>query len=1036
MIERFVEACLRRRYLVWAVFLLAAIYGAFSWTQLSVEAYPDIADVGAQVITQVPGLAAEEVEQQITVPLERDLMGTPGVLVMRSKSTFGLSLITMVFKDGVEDYWARQRVQERISNVSLPYEAKPVLDPMASPVGEIFRYTLESQHRSLQELSELQRWTVIPRFKQVMGVADVTNFGGLTTQFQLELDPAKLSAYNLSLQRITEAIEANSANAGGSLLNHGDQGFVVRGIGLVRSLDDLGNVVVAESKGTPILLKDLGRIQYGFQERQGVLGKNEKDNGIEGLILMLKKENPSRVLAGIHDAVAELNTKLLPKDVKVLPFLDRTTLVDATIHTVSRTLLEGIFLVVLVLFLFLGSPRAALIVAVTIPLSLLMAFVFMKHLNIPANLLSLGAIDFGIVVDGAIVMMESILRRRELREGRPLYLRDAYTTAAIVAKPVFFSTLIIITAYIPLFSFERVEYKLFAPMAFTVGFSLLGALAVAMALIPGLAFFAYRKVRQVHHNLFLERLTARYQHGLRYLLKRPKLALGICGATLVGILLLGFTAGRDFMPELDEGSIWLQVNLPPGISLDKGAQMAGELRKATLEFREISTIVTQLGRMDEGTDPWTPSHIEVCISLHPYNTWKPRSTKQDLIRRMAERYKDLPGMEIGFSQPMIDMVNDKLAGAHSELVVKIYGEDFAELRRITNQIKETLEVVPGAVDVGVDQEPPLPQVQITMDRAMAARYGINAADVANLVQSGIGGSPIAQVFVGERRYDLALRFQGSTRNSPEAIQNLVLTSPTGAHVALSQVAKVAIRSGESTITREMAKRHMTVKLNLRGRDLSSFLREAHQALEEKVRFDHGKYEVRWGGQFENQNRAQARLAIILPLALLIMFVLLFTEFRNLRHPALILSAVPLALLGGLVALHLRGMTINVSSAVGFIALFGVSVQNAIIMVANLNRHAKAKDLEQGVIHGATERFRPVLMTASVAALGLLPAAIATGLGSDIQRPLATVVVGGLISATALTLLVLPVLYFLVEARQKNRVRSGDLPSQNPEEEME
>ncbi len=624
-------------------------------------------------------------------------------------------------------------------------------------------------------------------------------------------------------------------------------------------------------------------------------------------------------------------------------------------------------------------------------------------------------------------MMESILRRREAREGRPLFLRDAYATAAIVAKPVFFATLIIITAYIPLFSFERVEYKLFSPMAFTVGFSLLGALAVAMALIPGLAFFAYRKARPVRHNRILERLTAAYQGSLAKLLARPRRALGIGVATLGAVLVLGFTLGRDFMPELDEGSIWLQVNLPPGISLDKGAQMATDLRKATLEFPQVSTIVTQLGRMDEGTDPWTPSHIEVCVGLHPYDTWKPRISKQELVHRMAERYRDLPGMEIGFSQPMIDMVNDKLAGAHSELVVKIYGEDFGELRRITNAVKETLEGVAGAADVGVDQEPPLPQVQITVDRAMAARYGINAADVANLIQSGIGGSPIAQVFVNEKRYDLALRFATDTRSSPEAIGNLVITSPTGAHIALSQVARVELRSGESTITREMAKRHMTVKLNLRGRDLSSFLKEAHRVLDEKVTFDRGRYEVRWGGQFENQARAQARLALILPLALLIMFVLLFTEFRNLRHPALILLAVPLSLLGGLVALHLRGMTLNGSSAVGFIALFGVSVQNAILMVANLNRHARSRDLHQGVLLGATERFRPVLMTASVAALGLLPAALARGLGSDIQRPLATVVVGGLVSATALTLLVLPVLYSLVEARQRRRPTLDDTP---------
>ena len=1034
MIERFVAFCLRRRFIVWAVFFMVAVYGAFSFTRLPVEAYPDISDVSAQVITQVNGLAAEEVEQQITIPLEQGLMGTPGVSVMRSKSTFGLSLITLVFKDGVEDYWCRQRIQERISGITLPYGATPGLDPLTSAVGEIYRYTLESKTRSLRELSELQKWTVIPRLKQLGGVADVSNFGGLTTQFLLELDPARLSAFNLSLQHITDAITANNVNAGGSILAHGEQGFVVRGIGLVRNLDDLGNIVVAQKAGTPVLLKQLGAIHLGHQERHGVLGKDQSDDSIEGIVLMLKGENPSRVLADVHRTVDQLNAKVLPKDVRLVPYLDRTSLVEATLHTVSHTLIEGIVLVVIVLLLFLGSPRAAITVALTIPMALLTAFIFMNHLKIPANLLSLGAIDFGIVVDGAVVVMENLLRRREVKLGHPLTLKEAYTATAQVAKPVFFATVIIITAYLPLFSFERVEYKLFSPMAFTVGFSLLGALAVAMALIPSLAFMAYRKPGKVHVNPVLDRLKLRYQSALRSLLAQPRRVLWICGVAGAALVLLGVTAGRDFLPQLDEGSLWLQVDLPPGISLDKGIEMSRELRKATGEFPEVATIVTQLGRTDDGMDPWTPSHIEACVSLKPYGSWQSGLTKAELIQKMAARYAQLPGVTVGFSQPMIDMVNDKVAGAHSELVVKIYGEDFAGLRTLANQTRKVLDGVSGAADVTVDQEPPLPELQIKVDRALAARYGINAADIANLVQSGIGGSAIGQVYVNEKHYDVAVRFQGASRNSPESIGNLVLTGPNNAQIALSQVAKVEVASGESTITREMSRRHMTVKLNLRGRDLASFLAEARPLLQDKVPFDHTRFEMQWGGQFENQNRAQARLALILPLTLLIMFSLLFMEFRNLRHPALILLAVPLSTLGGLIALHLRGMTINVSSAVGFIALFGVSVQNAIIMVASLNRKASGKGLLEDVLEAAGERFRPVLMTATVALLGLLPAAVATGLGSDIQRPLATVVVGGLVTATALTLLLLPVLYYLVERRTKAPEAVEELdPTLNTEE---
>ena len=1023
MIERLVTLFFRRRVVVWAVFLFVAAYGVYCWTQLPLEAYPDIADTTSQVITQVPGLAAEEVEKQITIPLEREIMGTPGMQVMRSKSTFGLSLITVVFRDGAEDYWSRQRLQERISGVALPYSAQPGLDPLTSPIGEIYRYTLESQTRDLRALSELQFWKVIPRLKQVPGIADVSNFGGLTTQFLLKLDPQKLSEYNVSLAQITQAINANNANAGGSVINRGEQAFVVRGVGLIGGLDDLGSVVVTQKRGVPVLVRDLGEIALGHQERHGILGKDTNPDTIEGIVLLLKGENPSRVLEGVHTAVRDLNDNVLPKDVKVVPYMDRTMLVNATVHTVGRTLIEGTVVVTLVLLIFLGSPRAALLVALTIPLSLLIAFICMRHLQIPANLLSLGALDFGIIVDGAIFVAEGILRQRALDGGR-LTEHTILSATAEVARPVFFGMMVIITAYLPLFAFERIEYKLFSPMAYAIGFALLGALLVALALIPGLAFQAFRNTTRVFHNVLLDRVTRLYERVLTFILDRPGLAVVASVIALAGVVGVGSVIGRDFLPYLDEGSLWLQVTLPAGISLDKASAMADELRKATLEFEQVSYIVTQLGRNDDGTDPWTPSHIEVSVGLQPYDTWPSGMTKQDLIERMQRRFRALPGIDVGFTQPMIDGVLDKLAGAHSDLVVKIYGDDLREARRIAGAVVRTLQTIRGAEDVIIDQEPPLPQVRIDVDRAAAARYGINAADVADLIGTGIGGKPVAQLFVDERRYDIGVHFADAARRDPEALGNLLLAAPSGALVPLAQVASIHLDAGESTITREMGRRHLTVRLNLRGRDLASLLAEAKQKIEHDVAYDHARFQLTWGGQFENQQRSQARLMVIMPMVIVVMFVLLFAHFNNVRMPGLILVTVPLATVGGLIALALRGMTLNVSSAVGFIALFGVTVLNAMVMIESLQRRQSTPgvSLRDAIVRGAVDRLRPVLMTGTVAALGLLPAALAHGLGSDVQRPLATVVVGGLITATGLTLVFLPALYLLMERRMGQRAQ--------------
>ncbi|WP_045771128.1 efflux RND transporter permease subunit [Xanthomonas albilineans] len=1024
MIESIVSVCFRRRGIVWLVFLAVALYGAWSWTQLSLEAYPDIADVTSQVVTQVPGLAAEEVEQQITVPLERALLGTPGMEVLRSRSVFGLSLITVVFADGTDGYFARQRLQERLNEVTLPYNAAPGLDAYTSPTGEIYRYTLESKTRSLRELSELQTWTVIPRLKKVPGVVDVSNFGGLTTQFMLELDPQRLTQYGLSLQQVKDAINANNANGGGSVIDRGEQSYVVRGVGLLHSLEDMGAVAVTTHNGVPVLVRQLGTLRYGNVERRGILGKDSNPDTIEGIVLLLKDTNPSAVLDGVHAAVAELNGGLLPKDVKVVAYLDRTALIDATLHTVGSTLVEGMLLVSLVLLLFLGSPRAAAIVALTVPLALLIAFVFMHHLKIPANLLSLGAIDFGILVDGAVVLVENILRQREADPSRPLRPQDAIAATLQVARPIFFGMGVIICAYLPLFALQRIEYKLFSPMAYAVGAALIGALVVALTLIPALAWLAFRRPRPVVHNRVLQALTAAYGRLLARSVGGRRWLLFSCAGALLALGLLGGSIGRDFLPYLDEGSLWLQVQMPPGITLDKAAAMANALRRATLAFPEVSYIVTQTGRNDDGTDYWTPSHIEASVGLRPYAQWRHGLDKQGLIAALAALYARMPGYSIGFMQPMIDGVQDKLSGAHGDLTVKVFGDDVSQARQIADRIAATLRTVPGAADVTVDVEPPLPNLKIEIDRAAAARYGINAADIADLIATGIGGSPIGQLYVGERSYAMTVRFAPGTRDTLQTIGALMLTTPSGAKLPLSAVAHLRTVSGESVIVREMARRNIVVRLNVRGRDLSGFLHEARGAIAQQVRFDHQRFQVVWGGQFENLERAQARLLVIAPMTLGIMFLLLFASFGNLRQPLLVLAAVPLAMLGGLAALHLRGMTLNVSSAVGFIALFGVAVLNAVLLLAQINRlrNEEGKPLREAVIEGARSRMRPVLTTATVAALGLTPAMLATGLGSDVQRPLATVVVGGLVTATVLTLLLLPSLYHLIETMAAARAQ--------------
>ncbi|MGO9852942.1 MAG: efflux RND transporter permease subunit [Steroidobacteraceae bacterium] len=1016
MIDQFVDFCLRRRIAVIVIAVLLSLFGVYAWETLSVEAYPELGDVSAQVTTQLPGLAAEEVEQLITVPLEREINGTPGLLLMRSESTFGLSLITVLFRDGYEDYWVRQRLLERINQVTLPAGAAPSLDPVAGPGGEIYRYTLESDTKNLQELSEIQRWTVIPALKSVPGVVDDTNFGGFTTEYQLDLDPKQLEHHGLGITDVINAINNNNANAAGGRVSRGDQSYVIRGVGLMRSLADIGSTVVTQVNGAPVLVRDLGRTTLSHQEREGILGKDNNPDTIEGIVLMLKYQNPSETLKGIHAKVDELNRRLASQDVRIVPYIDRDDLVRATVHKVGRTILEGISLVFLILILFLGSPRSALVAGVSIPLALVAVFSLLNLTHVSANLLSLGAIDFGILVDGAIVVTEAILRRREAMPTEELSESEVKAAALQVTRPIFFASLIIITAYLPLFSFERAEAKLFTPMAYTMGYALLGALLTTLALVPGLAYFAFRKPGTVYHNRWLEWLTHRYERVLAACIEQPRIVYGIAIFALLAVVGLGVTVGRDFLPDLDEGALWLQVQMPTGLALNKASDMASDLRRELHKFPEISYVVTQTGRNDDGTDPWTMSHIEAPVGLTPYDSWPHGETKRQFLDKLAATLaRDLPGYSIGISQPIIDNVNDMIGGAHSPLVIKIYGDDLGMLRKVGQEMVDVLYTIRGTSSASVFQEPPIPQINITVDREKAARFGINIADVQNVIQTGVGQAPVSTVYVGERVYGLTVRFLATSRNSPEALANLPVHSASGMQVPLAQVADVRVQSGESTVTRENGKRNLTIRIDNRDRDLTSYLEEAQRKIAARVHFDPAKVQLEWGGQFENQRRAEARLLVILGLVMGMMLIFLTVGTRSLRQAVLILGVVPLATLGGLVSLHLTGQTLNVASGVGFIALFGVAVQNGIIMVANLNRmRSSGFELHEAILKGATERLRPVLMTATVATLGMLPAAIHTGVGSDVQRGIATVVVGGLAISTVLTLFVLPSMYHVVE----------------------
>jgi cobalt-zinc-cadmium resistance protein CzcA len=1022
MIAKLLRFSLRQRFVMIALSLELIALGVWSFRQLKVEAYPDISDTQAVVITLYPGRAAEEVEQQVTVPIERALNGVPAVIARRSRTIFGLSVVELTFAYGTNDYFARQVVLEKLREADLPDGVTPTLGPLATPIGELYRYVVEGKGYNDIELRELEDWVIEPRFRQVSGIADVTPFGGLVKQYQVEIDPKALNKYSLSIGQIAQAVSANNQNAGGAMLDNGQQSMVIRGVGLVRTTDDIGNIVVSETRGVPVFVRDIGKVKIGAAPPTGIFGIGS-EGGVEGIVLMRRGENPTEVLQGVHEAVEDINTNRLPPGVHIRAIYDRTDLVANTMRTVSRTLLEGLVVMVTMLLLFLGSVRAALLTAITIPLSLLFAFVCMYFMGIPANLLSLGALDFGIIVDGTLVMVEHIVHLLHERDQqkRPPRIFDTILNAALeVESPIFFSLLIIIAAYLPLFTLERVERRLFTPMAYTVCFALLGSMLLALTLIPVLATYLFRNGCKVWDNPVLRWLYNRYEAVLKVTVRHAGLTVAAGAAVVVGAFALAGALGSEFLPQLDEGTLWVRANFPAGISLEKSADEAKRIRHILEQFPEVALVSSQSGRNDSGTDPYGPNRNEFFVALKPYDTWPKGMRKADLVDRISTKLRaEIPGANFSLTQPIIDNVTEAVTGSAADLAVIISGPDLRRLRELANETLAVLRQIPGAADTFLEQESDQAQLRILIDRQAVARYGINVRDVQEVVEMAIGGKPVSTVFEGERRFDVTVRFEQQARADAGAIGNILVPTHEGGRIPLEQLAKIEVVNGASIIARRENIRQISVRTNIRGRDQGSFVEEAQRKFERAVKLPPG-YSVDWGGQFENLDRARKRLTLILPVTIGIIFALLFFAFGSAGNAGLVLVNVPFSLVGGIVFLYLRGINLSVSAAVGFISLFGVAVMSGVLYISEINRRRAepGTTLEDAVIQGAKAQLRPSLMLILVAMLGMVPAAGATGIGSDIQRPLATVVVGGLLSTLLLTLLVLPSLYCLTARKER------------------
>lgn len=1020
-IHRIVHASLAQPLLVFLLSVAVIVAGVWSFSRLPVDAYPDLSPTRVELVTQWPGHAAEEVERLITVPLETEMNGVERVKVERSVSLYGLSNIKLTFVDGTDNYFARQRVFERIAGASLPDGVAPDVSPLFSPNGLIYRYVLDSPDRSAMELKIINDWVLERAFKSVPGVADMSGLGGETMEYHIVVDPIRLAGAGLGIGDVSDALGKNNANAGGGFYTSGGQFFYVRGLGRLSTLEDIGNVVLAVQNGTPVTVKDIGRVEIGHAPRLGQFGFNERDDAVEGVVLMRTGEQAQTVLKRVQEKAREMNESVLPKDVTLHTYYDRSDLIALTTKTVEENLVRGIILVVVILIFFLYDIRAGLIVAATIPLALLFAFICLDLKDIPANLLSIGAIDFGILVDGGVVMVENIFRQLAERHGTDYNIREVIAAAASeVDRPIVYAVAVIVAGFLPIYVLSGPSGKLFTPMADTTIFALAGALILALTLLPVLCVWVLRGGVKERYNPVFEAIKRGYARGLDWSLAHGRAVL-VGGVALFGVaLLLAVNTGAEFMPHLDEGALWVRATMPYTISLEESAKIVPQIRTVLRSFPEVTVVASEHGRPDDGVDPTGFFNAEFYVGLKPYGEWKgPYHTKAELIERVDRKLSSMPGITFNFTQPAEDAVDEALTGLKSALDVKLFGTDLTVLQEKGTQIKRTIEAIPGITHVTLVQELGQPTLSITADRARLARYGVNVDDVNGLIEAAVGGAVATEVVQGERVFDLVVRLSPEYRETPEAIGNILLPTATGGQVPLHEVAKLEVTSGASFIYRQNNARYIGVQYSVENRDLASAVREAQDAVARQVTLPTG-YRVAWGGEYEEYTNSRAQLRIVLPLTLALIFLILFSLYGNFKFPLITLLGVALsAPLGGLLALTLTGTPFSVSSSIGFLALFGVSVQTAVVFISYANElRLEGREIREATRTAAILRLRPIVMTALVAALGLLPAALSTGVGSDSQKPFAMVIVGGLFSRLLISSFLMPVLYEMV-------ARTGD-----------
>jgi len=1023
MIHRVVAASLRQGFLVGLLAVLIAGVGVWSFTRLPVDAYPDLSPPMVEVITQWPGHAAEEVERLITVPLEVEMNGLPRMRFIRSISLYGLSDVRMTFAEGTDNYFARQQVFERLPDATLPDGVSPSVSPLFSPSGLVYRYVVESPARSAMELKVIDDWVIARQYRAVPGVADVARLGGETMQYQVLLDPARLAGAGLGVADVATALAANNGNAGGGFYSEGGQFYYVRGLGRIVTTEDIGNIVLANKRGTPVLVKDVGRVVIGHAPRLGQFGFNDRDDAVEGIILLRKGEQAQTVLQGVEAKTRELNDSILPKDVKLRPFYDRSELVALTTRTVEDNLLRGIVLVVVVLIFFLYDVRSGLVVAATIPLSLLFAFICLDLKGIPANLLSIGAIDFGILVDGAVVMVENIHRQLALRNGTSYRVADVIAAAAAeVDRPIFYAVAVIVAGFLPIYVLSGPSGKLFSPMADTMIFALAGSLLLTLALVPVLCAWVLRRgVRQRRNPVFEAARTA-YRQGLDWCLAHPRATIGASAVAFGLSLLLATRVGAEFMPHLDEGAIWVRATMPYTISFDESSKLVPEIRTVLRSFPEVTIVADEHGRDDDGTDPTGFFNAEFYVGLKPYREWGGRyHRKQDLVDAIDARLGAFPGIIFNFTQPAEDAVDEAETGLKSALDVKVFGTDLETLEKKGKEIKHVLESVRGISHVTLVQELGQPSLTVAIDRAKIARYGVNVDDVNHLLEAAVGGAAATQVVQGERLFDLVVRLEPRFRESPEEIRSILVATPSGQQVPLGELADIQVASGASFIYRENDSRFIGIQYSVEGRDLAGAVDDARRQVAAKITLPSG-YRVAWGGEYREYTASRTQLQVVLPLTLFLIFLILFALYSNFKFPVITVGGVLLsAPVGGILALAVTGTPFSVSSGIGFLALFGVSVQTAVVYISYVNElRGEGMDITRATREAALLRLRPIMMTALVAALGLLPAAISTGVGSDSQRPFAMVIVGGMFSRLLISVFLMPVLYELV-ARPGDRL---------------